>query len=209
MGKKKTVNSDEEAMFGEVTESVEEPTEKPKKGVPNAKKFTKENAKEMGRKGGVKSGETKRARRTAREAAQRLLAMAATGKMKHNLIDLGYDPKSVDGIDNIDVIVARLFVQASAGDLAASDRLVKIAGYDCEENRAERESIEANIRRTMELQAKIAALNSKGGEDPALSVNLSDEDGNNDVVIYMPQMMTEEECQLPPEEPTQPEATAE
>jgi len=152
---------------------------------------------ENGRKGGKKSGEVRRARRTAREAAQRLLAMPAKGKMRDNLIDLGYDPKDTEGIENIDVIVARLMVLAASGNQEANDRLLRIAGYDAEENRKERESINADRRRELELDAKVAALTN--GNAGGMALNMGDEDGNNDVVIYMPEVMTEEACEMPPE----------
>lgn len=149
---------------------------------------------ENGRKGGIKSGETRRARRTAREAAQRLLAMPAKGKMRDNLIELGYDPKDTEGIENIDVIVARLMVLAASGNQEANDRLLRIAGYDAEENRKERESINSDRRRELELDAKIAALTN--GNAGGMALNMGDEDGNNDVVIYMPEAMTEEDCEM-------------
>ena len=154
-------------------------------------------AKERGKNGGVKSGEVRRARRTAREAAQKLLAMSAKGKMRDNLIELGYKANDEEGITNIDVIVARLLVLAASGNQDATDRLLRIAGYDAEENRKERESINADRRRELELDAKVAALTN--GNAGGMALNMGDEDGNNDVVIYMPEVMTEEACEMPPE----------
>lgn len=157
----------------------------------------REEASKNGRKGGKRSGEVRRAKRTAREAAQRLLAMSATGKMRDNLIDLGYDPDDLNGIENIDVIVARLMVLAASGKIEAADKLLKIAGYDAEENRAERESINADRRRELELEAKVAALGQ--GRASEVAMNLQDESGENDVVIYMPQIASEEDCEMKPE----------
>lgn len=152
---------------------------------------------ENGRKGGQKSGEVRRAKRDARQAAQKLLDMAVTGKFKENLLGLGYSEDDVDGMKNIDYIVARLFTSASSGNLPATEKLLKIAGYDSEENRLERESINADRRRELELDAKIAALTN--GNAGGMALNMGDEDGNNDVVIYMPEVMTEEACEMPPE----------
>ena len=154
-------------------------------------------AKERGKNGGIKSGEVRRAKRTAREAAQRLLAMSAKGKMRDNLIELGYKANDEEGITNIDVVVARLLVLAASGNQDATDRLLRIAGYDAEENRKERESINADRRRELELDAKVAALTN--GNAGGMAVNMENEDGNNDVVIYMPEVMTEEACEMPPE----------
>ena len=69
-----------------------------------------------------------------------------------------------------------------------------------EETRKERESIASDRRRELELDAKVAALN-RGGDPSGMSVNLPDEDGENDVVIYMPQIDSEEDCELKPDPP--------
>ena len=146
-----------------------------------------EEAAEKGRRGGVKSGETRRAKRDARQAAQKLLQMAAKGKMRDNLIELGYDPKDQDGIQNIDVIVARLMVQAASGNLDASARLLKIAGYDYEENRIERESINADRRKERESEARLDALSKGNVERYSTAYSDGDDDeAVEDVFIYLP-----------------------
>ena len=146
-----------------------------------------EEAVEKGRIGGIKSGESRRKKRTAREAAQRLLAMPAKGKMRDNLIELGYNPDDLDGIDNIDVIVARLMVLAASGKLEANDRLLKIAGYDAEENRAERESLAADRRKDRESEARLLAIE-KGDMQRYSSAYTDgdDESSVEDVFIYLP-----------------------
>lgn len=146
-----------------------------------------EEAAEKGRRGGVKSGETRRAKRDARQAAQKLLQMAAKGKMRDNLIELGYDPNDQDGIQNIDVIVARLMVQAASGNLDASARLLKIAGYDYEENRIERESINADRRKERESEARLDALSKGNVERYSTAYSDGDDDeAVEDVFIYLP-----------------------
>ena len=79
--------------------------------------------------------------------------------------------------------------------LEAYTALMRMAGYEPEENRKERESIAADRRREIELDAKVSALGSNP-EGMSASVNMSDEDGNNDVVIYMPQIASEESCEF-------------
>lgn len=95
---------------------------------------------------------------------------------------------------------ARLFTMAMGGNIEAYNTLMKMAGYEPEENRKERESIASDIRREKELEAKVNALG--GDMDGAkLAVNLQDEDENNDVVIYMPQTASEESCTVKEDEP--------
>lgn len=145
-----------------------------------------EEAAEKGRLGGIKSGETRRAKRDARQAAQKLLNMSARGKMLENLKELGYGEDD-EGIKNIDVVVARLLVQAASGNLDASARLLKIAGYDYEENRLERESLNADRRKDQESAARLEAM----GEGRLGRVSSSYTDGDDDssvedVFIYLP-----------------------
>ena len=71
---------------------------------------------------------------------------------------------------------------------------MQIGGYEPEENRKERESLSSDARREKELDAKIAALG-QNGDDARVAINMNDEDYNNDVVIYMPQIASEEESQ--------------
>ena len=144
-------------------------------------------AAEKGRRGGVKSGETRRAKRDARQAAQKLLHMAAKGKMRENLLEMGYSTKGGEEIENIDVIVARLMVQAASGNLEASARLLKIAGYDYEENRIERESINADRRRDRESEARLDALSKGNVERYSTAYSDGDDDeAVEDVFIYLP-----------------------
>ncbi len=170
------------------TSLKQEKTNKPKTG-----KFVidKSNAKECGYRGGVKSGETRRAKRDAREAMKFLLELPAKGNLNSNLKELGY---SESERTNLSALMARLFTIAMQGNLDAVKELLKIAGYDCEENRKERESVASDERRDKELDAKINAL--MGKSDGDISINMNDEDNNNDVVIYMPQIASEEECQI-------------
>ena len=84
---------------------------------------------------------------------------------------------------------------AMGGNIDAYTTLMRMAGYEPEENRKERESIAADRRREVELDAKVAALGANP-EGMSASVNMSDEDGNNDVVIYMPQIASEESCEM-------------
>ncbi len=166
------------------------------KQIANLKPFkkgelTSEEAKKRGSNGGKRSAEIRREKRDAREAARYILGLAARGQLSENLKALGIP----DGDrTNMEALHARLFTMAMAGNLEAYKELMRIAGYDSEENRRERESLASDRRRDIEVDAKLKAL----GQNPdgtSISINQADEDGRNDVVIYIPQMMTEEECQ--------------
>lgn len=154
--------------------------------------LTSEEAKKRGRAGGVKSGESRRAKRDAKSAVRYLLDLAAKGKIADNLRELGFPTNEQT---NMAALQARLFTMAMGGNLEAYTALMRMAGYEPEENRKERESIAADRRREIELDAKVSALGSNP-EGMSASVNMSDEDGNNDVVIYMPQIASEESCEL-------------
>lgn len=157
---------------------------------------TKEEARKRGRNGGIKSGEVRRAKKEARESIRYLLDMAAKGTIEANLKELGFPETERT---NMAALHARLFTMAMSGNLDAYMELMRIGGYEPEENRKERESIAADARRQMEMEAKVSAL---GGnvEDARYAVNLSDEDGHNDVVIYLPEIEKIEDCEMPPED---------
>lgn len=150
-----------------------------------------ETARERGRNGGIKSGEIRRAQRDARESVQYFLGRSAKSEsIRSNLRELGIEDVECT---NMMALQGRLFTMAMGGNLDAYLVLMKMGGYDPEENRKERESIASDARRERELDAKVNAL----GRDPdgtQVALNLSDEDDNNDVVIYMPQIASEESC---------------
>lgn len=154
-------------------------------------------AKERGRNGGVKSGEVRRAKRDARESVQYFLGqMTKMESVKSNLRELGIEEGE---FSNMMALHGKLWTMAMGGNLEAYLTLMRMGGYEPEEIRKERESLAADRRRELELDAKVAAL---GRGDPAeLAVNLQDEDGDNDVVIYMPQIDAEEDCEMAPESP--------
>lgn len=158
--------------------------------------LSSEEAKKRGRAGGIKSAESRRAKRDAKSAVRYLLDLAAKGKIADNLKELGFPANEQT---NMAALQARLFTMAMGGNIDAYTTLMRMAGYEPEENRKERESIAADRRREIELDAKVSALGSNP-EGMSASVNMSDEDGNNDVVIYMPQIAPEESCELKEEE---------
>lgn len=162
--------------------------------------LTSEEAKKRGRAGGVKSGESRRAKRDAKSAVRYLLDLAAKGKIADNLRELGFPTNEQT---NMAALQARLFTMAMGGNLEAYTALMRMAGYEPEENRKERESIAADRRREIELDAKVSALGSNP-DGMSASLNMSDEDGNNDVVIYMPQIPSEESCEMKEEEEGKP-----
>ena len=152
-----------------------------------------ETAKERGRNGGIKSGEVRRANKDARETIQYMLGrMTKDMNIKDNLAKLGFESTE---FSNMAALHGKLFAMAMSGNLEAYIMLMRMGGYEPEEIRKERESIAADRRREAELDAKIEALVSKG-ENASVSLNLDDEDGNNDVVIYLPQIASEESCEM-------------
>lgn len=154
-------------------------------------------ARENGRKGGIKSGESKRNKREARDSIRYLLELSAKKNLETNLKELGFPTEE---LTNMNALHARLFTMAMSGNLEAYLTLMKMGGYEPEENRKERESIASDARREKELEAKVNALG--GDMDGAqMAVNLHDEDANNDVVIYMPQTASEESCTVEEDEP--------
>ncbi len=157
---------------------------------------TSEQAKKKGSAGGKKSGEVRREnarrKRDAREAVRFILDLAAQGQLAENLEKLGVETEDQT---NMAALQASLFTYAMRGDLNAYKTLMKMAGYDPEENREERESIAADRRREAEMEAKVTAL----GQNPdglRTSVSLKDEDGDSDVVIFMPEIASEESCEM-------------
>ena len=152
-----------------------------------------ETAKERGRNGGIKSGEVRRAKRDARETIQYMLGrMTMSQNIRDNLKELGFE---VEEFSNMAALHGRLFTMAMSGNLEAYMMLMKMGGYEPEENRKERESISSDLRREVELNAKVEALGQKG-DNASLAINLGDEDGDNDVVIYMPQIESVEDCEV-------------
>lgn len=152
-----------------------------------------ETAKERGRQGGIKSGEARRGQRDARDSIQFFLGKSAKSKaILSNLEELGIEDSERT---NMMALQGRLFTMAMAGNLDAYLVLMRIGGYDPEENRRERESIASDARRERELEAKVNALG-RDADMAQVALNLSDEDDNNDVVIYMPQIQSEESCTM-------------
>ena len=153
-------------------------------------------AAEKGRAGGIKSGEVRREkaeqRRNAREAARYILGLKGSETGRSNLKLIG--AKDDDGLTNMEIMMGRLWSMFQGGDLEAGRMFMEYAGYDSKENRAERESLAADRRRDAESEAKLRALGS-APDNAAMAVNMGDEDGNEDVVFYIPQMLDEKECE--------------
>lgn len=158
--------------------------------------LTSEEAKRRGKNGGEKSGEVRRAKRDARQSARYILELAAKGQIAKNLDELGI-PKNEQ--TNMAALHARLAVMALGGNLEAYKTLMKMAGYDPEENREERESINSDRRKDMESEVKINTLGGGAPEGANIAVNMQDGDGFNDVVIYLPPVQDESECEVPTE----------
>lgn len=159
-----------------------------------------ETARERGRNGGLKSGEVRRAQRDARETIRYMLSrMTKSKNVLSNLEELGFEKEE---FSNMAALHGRLFTMAMGGNLEAYMTLMRMGGYEPEENRKERESVSADRRRDIEVDAKVTALGQKG-ENATVSISMNDEDEHDDVVIYMPQIASEESCQEAPETPTE------
>lgn len=156
-----------------------------------------EEARKRGINGGKKSGEVRRNRRDAKQAARYILNLAAKGKIAENLTDLGIEENEQT---NMVALQTRLFTMAVGGNLDAYMTLMKMAGYDPKEERDERESINADRRRDVETQYKMDVMAARGIDNADVSVNLNDEDGKSDVVIYLPKIENPEELEMPEED---------
>lgn len=159
--------------------------------------LSKEELKKRQSNGGKKSGEVRRAQRDAKSAIRYLLGLPAKGNLATNLKELGLPENE---ITNMAALQARMFTSiVSTGDTDKYMTFMKMGGYEPEETRKERESLASDRRRDMEVAAKVAALsNSQQAKETAL--NMNDEDGNSDVVIYMPQLDQEPEPDEWPED---------
>lgn len=149
-------------------------------------------AKKRGSAGGKKSVEARRAKKDAKESVRYLLELAAKDALDENLKKLGYETNERT---NMAALQARLFTMAMSGNIDAYKELMKMAGYEPEENRKERESLSADRRREAELVAKVEALGGNAAANASAALNFNDEDENQDVVIYLPKMQDEKECE--------------
>lgn len=153
--------------------------------------LSEEELKKRQKNGGIKSGEVRRAKRDAKSAIRYLLELPPTLQNSMNLEAMGFPQNEQT---NMAALHARLFTMAMSGNLEAYMTIMKMGGYEPEENRKERESIASDKRREEELDAKITAL--KVNRDiSSASINMGDEDGNSDVIIYLPQIDSEESCE--------------
>lgn len=140
--------------------------------------LSEEELKKRQHNGGVKSGEVRRQQRDAKASARYILNLASKNAVKANLEELGVEAGE---LTNMNALHARLFNMAMNGDIEAYKQLIKIAGYEPEENRKERESL-----------AKVDALASRGLE-ANVSVALNEDEDSNDVIFYLPQKAKEED----------------
>ena len=86
---------------------------------------SREEAQKNGKKGGIASGEARRRKRDARKAAQIILNLPATGKLKENLESMGLPEEETT---NMMALMARMFVKVQAGDVNAARFLIEMAG---------------------------------------------------------------------------------
>ena len=156
---------------------------------------------EVARQAGIKSGEVRREnaakKRDAREAARYILNLKGSAPGRENTKTLGASDD--DGITNMEILKARLYSMFIGGNLEAGQMFLTLAGFDPKENRAERESLSSDLRKKAESEAKLRALGS-APDNTSMAINMGDDDGNEDVVFYIPKMLTEEDCKVTEEE---------
>lgn len=141
---------------------------------------THEEAVENGRKGGIASGIARRRKADMKEAIDMLLSMKANGSTKAVLENLGY---AEEDQTNANAIAATLFSMGMDGDHKALDTLLTYVL-----------AVKEDDRKTRESEARIAAM----GVGTASAVTSSDDD-DGDVIIYLPQIESEE-AETPAEE---------
>ena len=139
--------------------------------------------------GGIKSGQVRREKRDAKAAIRYLLQLPPSANLSADLEDMGL-PETEQ--TNMAALQVQLFRQAMSGDLEAYQTIMKMGGYEPEENRKERESISSDRRRDIELEAKVSAIGGKK-DGMSASIGMADEDGTGDVVIYLPEIEGQEE----------------
>lgn len=142
--------------------------------------YTHEEAVENGRKGGIASGIVRKKKADMKEAIDLLLSMKARGTTKQVLEGLGYDEEEQT---NANAIAATLFSMGMDGDHKALDTLLTYVL-----------AVKEDDRKTKESEARIAAM----GVGTASAVTSSDDD-DGDVIIYLPQIESEE-AETPAEE---------
>ena len=165
--------------------------------------LSKEEAKRRGRQGGIKSGEKRREKRDARESMRYILGLRPTDEVLNQMQKVA---NAVDAkeLTNLEAMNIRIFAQAMSGNIEAWKNVLRVAGYDPEENRAERESINADARREVEMQLKQDAIASRNIDNGTMAVGLQNEEGSSDVVIYLPKIED-----LPEEDEDEEEDTSE
>ena len=149
--------------------------------------LSKEEAKRRGRQGGINSGAKRREKRDARESMRYILGLRPTDEVLNQMQKVA---NAVDAkeLTNLEAMNIRIFAQAMSGNIEAWKNVLRVAGYDPEENRAERESINADARREVEMQLKQDAIASRNIDNGTMAVGLQNEEGSSDVVIYLPKI---------------------
>ena len=96
--------------------------------VPMTSDQSREEAKRNGRKGGISSGITRRHRKALRDSMNMLLDMDVTDKRKlSKLKKIGIPDED---INNSLLVVLSVFQEATAGNMQAVDKLLKLVGED-------------------------------------------------------------------------------
>jgi len=168
-----------------------------KKSSENKKTFadrTKEERKEISQKGNKKSQEVKKKKKEYLEQniaiedfVDGLLKKTAVGSDKEFLKEMGYE----DGqCINLNVLLNRLYKLGNRGSLKAMELLLTLGGYTGEEKRRNAEE----DRKNLESKARIKMMEINGGK----GMDLTSGDDEGSVVIYLPEIESEEEAEAEP-----------
>lgn len=146
-----------------------------------------EEARERGRAGGKKSGEARRKKRDAKGAIRLMLEMPAIGNIKENLAKLGVTEEDQT---NMMAMVIRMFQKViNEADANAWRLLMEYGGYNVDQELKDKERL-----------ARIEAIKKSEGATSITSGDWGEDGDGGDVVIYMPEIETEEEAQAKEEE---------
>ena len=155
-----------------------------------------EDAARKGRKGGKKSGEVRRKQRDIKDAVSYFLSLQTSNVSDKNLEKIGVPEEERT---NLMALIGALHYEALSGNLEAARLLTDLSGATQDAIRKERESIASDRRKDLELNAKLTALGNN--PDSRVSMSFGDEEGSGGVVIYLPEIDKEEDCEVDEPDP--------
>lgn len=148
-----------------------------------------EEAREIRKKGGRASHEARmkykemaETKLFVRDLVKKYLFMATPTQQSATLQSLGFEP---DDCINLNLFISSLFAKAVGGDMKAAELFMTLGGLTGEEVRRDSEE----ERKKEESRVRIEAMRATMGKD----MNISSDDDDGSIVIYMPEIMRHEE----------------